>query len=474
MNNGSYDIAMIGLGTMGRNLVLNMGDKGFSVSGFDREIGKVNLLKDESGQRNILSARSVEELMKSLKKPRTVMMLVPAGAPVDAVILDILPYLEKGDIIIDGGNSHFTDTDRRVTELARKEINFLGVGISGGEKGARFGPSITPGGSKKGYESVRKIFEAVAAKIDDKPCVAYMGPGSAGHYVKMVHNGIEYAVIQLIAETYHLLKQGFNLDEDELHEIFSKWNSQKDLQSYLIEITSRIFIQNDEQTKKRLINLIKDSAKQKGTGKWTSQDAMNLQVPVPTIDSAVMMRDLSVYKEEREEAKDKVSGPDGKNIKLNKDEFIKKLGNALYFGMVTSYAQGMMLLKSASKHYKYDIQLDTVASIWRGGCIIRAGMLSQIYSAFKNKNELNNLLLDDYFAKELSRRQSDVRDVIKTAVDAGIPVAAMMASLSYYDGYRSKWLPANLIQAQRDYFGSHTYERIDREGVFHTQWNEEG
>ncbi|MDP4174386.1 MAG: NADP-dependent phosphogluconate dehydrogenase [Bacteroidota bacterium] len=473
MNNEGYDIAMIGLGTMGRNLVLNMGDKGFSVSGFDREIDKVNMLKDESGQRNILPVRSVEELVKSLKKPRLVMMLVPAGAPVDAVISDVLPYLEKGDVIIDGGNSHFTDTDRRVTELAKKEMNFLGVGISGGEKGARFGPSIMPGGSKEGYESVRKIFEAVAAKVEDKPCVAYMGPGSAGHYVKMVHNGIEYAVIQLIAETYHLLKQGFNLDEDELHDIFSKWNSQKDLQSYLIEITSRIFIQNDEQTKKRLINLIKDSAKQKGTGKWTSQDAMDLQVPVPTIDSAVMMRDLSVYKNEREEVKNKVSGPDGKNIKLGKDEFIKKLGNALYFGMVTSYAQGMMLLKSASKQYKYDIQLDTVASIWRGGCIIRAGMLSQICSAFKNNNELNNLLLDDYFAQELSRRQSDVRDVIKTAIDAGIPVAAMMASLSYYDGYRSKWLPANLIQAQRDYFGSHTYERIDREGVFHTQWNEE-
>lgn len=474
MESSEYDIGMIGLGTMGRNLVLNIGDKGFSAVGYDRDMAKVDLLRSQTENRKIRSVNSIDELLKLLKKPRIIMMLVPAGAPVDAVIADIIPFLEKGDIIIDGGNSHFTDTDRRTTDLLKKDIFFLGTGVSGGEKGARFGPSIMPGGPEDGYNNVKTIFEAIAAKADGQPCVAYLGPGSAGHYVKMVHNGIEYAVIQLIAESYHLLKQGLGLNEDQLHQVYRNWNQQ--LQSFLFEITSEIFLKNDENSDKRLINLIKDSAKQKGTGKWTSQDAMELQVPVPTIDAAVIMRDLSADKEFRQAIAQKTNASSDNMLnspgKLNtdKDLFIDKLGNALLFAMITAYAQGLELLKAASDTYKYQLHLDTVASIWRSGCIIRAGILKDIYTAFNNNNNLRNLLLDESFAGILNEKQNDLREIIKSAIDIKIPVPALSASLSYFDAYRSNWLPANLVQAQRDYFGSHTYERIDKQGIFHTEW----
>ena len=398
------------------------------------------------------------------------MMMVPAGKAVDQVIRDLLPYLETGDLIIDGGTSHYKDTDIRAAALADKGINFLGVGISGGEKGARFGPSMMPGGTREGYERVRPIFEAVAANVNGEPCVTYLGPGSAGHYVKVVHNGIEYGLMQLISETYHLMKSLLGLGDDELHDVYYEWN-QGELESFLLDITYQIFRHVDEKTGLRLIDEILDEAKQKGTGKWTSQDAMDLQVPVPTIDMAVAMRDLSGYKAERETASKILSGPAPK-FEGDTKAFIQRLHNALFFCMVTTYSQGMALLKTASQTYNYGLQLHKVARIWRGGCIIRARLLDDIRLALKSQPDLPNLMLDAKVSQLLLERQEDLRQVVRTAVESGMPTPGLMASLAYFDGYRSNWLPANLIQAQRDYFGSHTYERIDEKGVFHTQWNQ--
>lgn len=472
------DIGMIGLGTMGRNLVLNIGDKGFSAAGYDKDFNKLKLLEKEAGKRKISAAKSLEEFFRMLKKPRTFMMLVPAGAAVDAIIEEALPFLEKGDIIIDGGNSHFTDTDRRIKDLSGKEIHFMGVGISGGEQGARLGPSMMPGGDRQAYDHLKNIFEAVAAKADGEACVAYMGNGSAGHYVKMVHNGIEYAVIQLISECYHLLKTGAHLSNDELADTFEKWNNEE-LHSFLLEITSEIFRMREDEKQKgapqpdkkegRLIDFILDRARQKGTGKWTSQDAMELQVPVPTIDAAVMMRDLSADREMRQKSAKILKGPSNPD-RINKDEFTYSLKNALYFSMITAYAQGMALLKKASETYSYGVDLKKTASIWRGGCIIRASLLQDILEALGKEENLDNLIMHEKFAAILNQKQKDLRNIVNSAVNSGIPVPAFTASLSYFDAYRSAWLPANLVQAQRDYFGAHTYERIDKEGIFHTEW----
>jgi 6-phosphogluconate dehydrogenase len=467
------DIGMVGLGVMGRNLLLNMADHGYSVAGYDRDSDKVEALRKESGDRDIHGAQSMEEFISLLRKPRSVMMLVPAGPPVDSVIRDVLPHLDAGDLIIDGGNSHFQDTNLRNETLAGKDIQYLGVGISGGAHGARHGPSTMPGGSKRAYERVRPIFEATAAKVEGETCVTYLGPGSAGHYVKMVHNGIEYGLMQLIAETYDLMKRGMGLSDDEMGEVYERWNG-TELSGYLLGITSHIFRRVDEKTGKRLIDVILDEAKQKGTGMWTSRDSMELQVPTPVTDIAVAMRNLSVFEDERKAASKTLGGPPtGFEWQGDRENLLEQLRNALYAAMILTYAQGLALLRRASQEYEYGLNLEEVARIWRGGCIIRAALLEQIRSAFQRRPDLRNLLLDAELGRKVRERQSDLRAVVSMAIGSGIPAPGLMVSLAYYDGYRSAWLPANLIQAQRDYFGSHTYERVDAKGVFHTLWEKE-
>jgi 6-phosphogluconate dehydrogenase len=466
-----YEIGMVGLGVMGRNLVLNMADNGFSTAGYDKDTVKVEALRKESAERNIRGAENILDFIGLLRRPRAVIMLVPAGAPVDSVIKDLLPHLDKGDLIIDAGNSYFKDTDLRAGHLMAKGIQFLGVGVSGGEEGARHGPSIMPGGPKEAYERVRPIFEAAAAKVSGDPCVTWLGPGSAGHFVKMVHNGIEYAVMQLIAETYDLMKRGLGSNDDELHDVFNNWNA-GELNGYLMEITSHIFSKQDEKTNKRLIDEILDVAKQKGTGMWTSQSAMELQVPIPTIDMAVAMRDLSVFSKERGQASAIYQRPVPR-FTGNHDVFLTQLGRALFAGMIVTYAQGMALLVVASDKYEYHLDLKAVARIWRGGCIIRAALLEDIRSAFQARPKLPNVLLDPDLSRKLNEYQEYLRLVVCQAAELGVPAPGLMVSLGYLDGYRSGWLPANLIQAQRDYFGAHTYERIDSKGTFHTQWEEE-
>lgn len=465
-----YELGMVGLGVMGRNLGLNMADHGFAVVGYDKDISKVQALRDEAGDRPVRGADSLAELVSLLRRPRAMMLLVPAGPPVDAVIRDLLPYLEKGDLIIDGGNSFFKDTDLRAKTLAEKGLPLLGVGISGGEAGARHGPSLMPGGPQQAYERVRPIFEAVAARVKGEPCVAYLGPGSAGHYVKMVHNGIEYGLMQLIAESYDLMKRGLGLSDDALHDIYTAWN-EAELQSFLVEITADIFRRVDERTGRRLIDVILDEAKQKGTGMWTSQNAMELQLPTPTIDIAVAMRDLSGYKTQREAAGQLLRGPTP-TFRGDRDLFLEQLRHALYCGMVITYAQGFALLQRATWAYEYNLVLAEVARIWRGGCIIRSALLEDIRAAFQSRSHPPHLLLDPHLAEVGTTRQEDLRAVVHIAIELGLPAPGLMASLAYFDAYRSIWLPANLIQAQRDYFGAHTYERIDTRGVFHTHWSE--
>ena len=459
---------MIGLGVMGRNFVLNMADHGYSVAGYDIDREKVDALRKEAGSRKVYSSENLREFVGLLLEPRAVMMLVPAGPPVDSVIKDVVPHLKKGDLIIDGGNSYFRDTDRREKNLREKGIGYLGVGISGGERGARYGPSMMPGGPKTAYDRVKTLFEAASAHVDKEPCVTYLGPGSAGHYVKMVHNGIEYGLLQLIAETYDIMKRGLGLTNDELHEVYKSWN-EKELNGYLIEITANIFSHTDDKTGKRLIDVILDAARQKGTGMWTSEDALELQVPVPTIDVAVAMRNLSAIEKERREASKVLKGP-ATEFKGDRKIFIERLRNALYAAVIVTYTQGMNQLRAASRAYKYGFDLEAVARIWRGGCIIRAALLEDICTAYRGQQDLRSLLSNAHFADAVVSRQDDLRMVVSTASELGIPAPALMISLAYFDAYRSAWLPANLIQAQRDYFGAHTYERVDAEGVFHTQW----
>jgi 6-phosphogluconate dehydrogenase len=466
-----YEIGMVGLGVMGRNLVLNMADHGFSVAGYDKDAAKVEALRKESKKRDVRGAADIKEFIGLLRRPRTIMMLVPAGAPVDSVIKDLLPHLDKGDLIIDAGNSYFKDTDLRARNLKAKGIHFLGVGVSGGEEGARHGPSIMPGGPKEAYERVRPVFEAAAAKVNGEPCVTWLGPGSAGHFVKMVHNGIEYGVMQLIAETYDLMKRGWGLNDDEVCEVYASWNK-GELNGYLVEITSHIFSKPDEKTGKRLIDEILDVAKQKGTGMWTSQSAMELQVPIPTIDLAVAMRDLSVFAKERERA-GAIYQRSMRRFSGDRDTFLAQLCHALYAAMLITYAQGMALLAVASDKYKYHLDLEAVARIWRGGCIIRAALLEDICAAFRARRELPNLLLDPNLSRKVMEHQKDLTQMVCQAAGSGVPAPGLMVSLGYFDAYRSVWLPANLIQAQRDCFGAHTYERNDAKGTFHTEWEKQ-
>ena len=468
MDTQRHEIGMIGLGVMGRNMLLNMADHGFPGAGYDQDPGKVEALQKESAEHDIHSAADIKDFIGLLRQPRAIMMLVPAGPPVDSVIADLLPLLEKGDLIIDAGNSYFKDTNLRAGSLTAKGIQFLGVGVSGGEEGARHGASIMPGGPEEAYGRVRALLEAVAAKVNGEPCVAYLGPGSAGHFVKMVHNGIEYAVMQLLAETYDLMKRGLGLSDDELREVYDTWN-QGELNGYLMEITGRIFGKVDERTGKRLIDEILDVAKQKGTGMWTSQSAMELQVPIPTIDLAVAMRDLSVFEKQREKAGEIFQRPIPP-FAGDRKTFIDKIGHALHAAMIVVYAQGMAVLTAASDQYKYHLDLETVARIWRGGCIIRAALLEGVRAAYRNQPGLPNLLLAPELSIKVIGHEEDLRRVVCAAIELGLPAPCFITALAYLDGYRSAWLPANLIQAQRDYFGAHSYERIDVKGTFHTDW----
>jgi 6-phosphogluconate dehydrogenase len=464
-----YAFGMIGLGVMGRSLLLNIADHGYAAAGHDKDAEKVASLNEEAGDRKVKGFGDVKEFIQSLSKPRAIMMLVPAGKIVDAVIEELTPLLDKGDILIDGGNSHFTDTNRRVDELEAKGLHFFGMGVSGGEEGARRGPSMMPGGDKDAYNVMKPIFEAIAAKVDGAPCVTYIGPGASGHFVKMVHNGIEYGIMQLLAETYEIMKKGLKLDNDAIGKIFTDWNNGR-LQSFLLDITKDIFKFKAPGTDHLLLDDIKDEARAKGTGKWTSQSAMDLQAPIPTVDTAVAMRDLSKYKALRKKAAAIYSTNDNQTIEGNIDELLTALEQAFYFTMIISYAQGMHMLSKASEEYKYELKLDEIAKIWRGGCIIRSKFLENIYGAYGKDKGLEHLLLDSDVAALGQGTLPGIRKIVSSAVNAGIAAPAYAASLEYFDAFRSERMPSNLTQAQRDYFGAHTYELIGKEGTFHTQW----
>ena len=464
------DIGVVGLGVMGRNLALNMGDKGFVVAGHDIDALKLEAFAREAEVPSIVVSKTIDEFVRSLRSPRAVLILVPAGRPVDAVIDVLLPHLEAGDVLLDGGNSHFRDTEARAKRLAEKGIHFLGVGISGGERGARLGPSIMAGGPEEGYERVQSILEAAAARADGKPCVARLGSGSAGTYVKMVHNGIEYGMMQLIAESYDLMKEGLGLDSEDLREVYDGWAA-SELKGYLIEITARVFAKEDSETGHYLIDLIVDEAQEKGTGKWTVVDAMELRVPVPTIAAAVSMRDQSYRKEERLQAT-KVFRKRQRAFAEEVEGFVTSLHKAMMSAILVSYAQGMALLQSASVEYGYGLDPEEVVRVWGGGCIIRSDLLAPIREAYRNRPDLGNPLLDPVIAQFIMNGEADLRRIVSAGSVHAIPVPAFAASLAYLDAFRSPWLPANLIQAQRDYFGSHTYRRVDREGQFHTEWEE--
>ncbi len=464
------DIGVVGLGVMGSNLALNMERNGFRVAGYDLDAAKARgFAEGVAAGKNVAIAESPDALMAMLQKPRRVLMMVPAGSPVDSAIAHLKTHLEPGDILIDGGNSFFLDTERRSKALAAEGFNYIGTGVSGGEEGALWGPSIMPGGQVEAWEALAPILRAIAAKADDgQPCVEHMGPGGAGHYVKMVHNGIEYGDMQLIAETYDLLHRGLGLSAGELHEVFSEWN-QGELKSYLIEITAAIFTKKDEHTGQPIVDVILDEAAQKGTGKWTSQNALDIGAPIPTINAAVESRIISSLKPQRVAASKVLRGPSPR-YSGDRQRLVKAARAALYASKITSYAQGLGLLRLASDEYKYDLKPGAIAKIWRAGCIIRATLLGDITSAYERNPALVNLLLDDAFREAVESRQESWRLVVQTAVGLGIPVLAMGASLAYFDAYRSERLPANLTQAQRDYFGAHTYRRVDRPGVFHTEW----
>ncbi|HZG60407.1 MAG TPA: NADP-dependent phosphogluconate dehydrogenase [Anoxybacillus sp.] len=462
-------IGVIGLAVMGKNLALNIESRGYSVAVYNRSREKTDEFLKEAEGKNIVGTYSIEEFVNALEKPRKILLMVKAGAPTDATIEQLKPYLEKGDILIDGGNTYFKDTQRRNKELAELGIHFIGTGVSGGEEGALKGPSIMPGGQKEAHELVRPIFEAIAAKVDGEPCTTYIGPDGAGHYVKMVHNGIEYGDMQLIAEAYFLLKHVLGLSAQELHEVFAEWNK-GELNSYLIEITADIFTKVDEETGKPLVDVILDKAGQKGTGKWTSQSALDLGVPLPLITESVFARFISAMKDERVKASKILSGPAVKPFEGDREHFIEAVRRALYMSKICSYAQGFAQMKAASDEYNWNLQYGNIAMIFRGGCIIRAQFLQKIKGAYDRDPELPNLLLDPYFKEIVENYQQALREIISVAVMRGIPVPAFSSALAYYDSYRMETLPANLIQAQRDYFGAHTYERVDKEGIFHTEW----
>jgi 6-phosphogluconate dehydrogenase len=467
MSDKKFRLGMIGLGTMGRNLLLNMADHGFAVAGHDKDATKITLLEKEGEGKDVKGFSSAKDFVESLQTPKVIMMLVPAGKIVDAVIDELQPLLSKGDIIIDGGNSHFTDTTARVERLEKVGLHFFGMGVSGGEEGARRGPSMMPGGDTVAYQYMQPVFEAIAAKAGGKPCVTYIGPGASGHFVKMVHNGIEYALMQLIADTYEILKKGLQLDNKKIQNVFAKWNEGK-LKSYLLEITVDVFAyQNPDGS--YLLNQIKDEAKSKGTGKWTTQISTDLELPIHTIDLAVAMRDLSKYKSLRlaaDEAYKNNTAP----AATGTDEMIATLEDAYYFSMINIYAQGMHLLSKASAVYEYNLKLDEIAKIWRGGCIIRAVFLENIYKAYQTNPKLEHLLLDAHVQSIIKQITPAARAVVIKNTETGISIPAYASALSYFDAVRNGSSASNLIQAQRDYFGAHTYELIGKDGVFHTEW----
>jgi 6-phosphogluconate dehydrogenase len=469
MSNDKYTLGMIGLGTMGRNLLLNMGDHGIAVAGYDKDPSKLTLLENEGTGKLVKGFAVLSDFVNSLGTPKVIMLLVPAGKIVDTVIDELQSLLSAGDIIIDGGNSHFTDTTARVNRLSQKGLHFFGMGISGGEEGARIGPSMMPGGDMEAYLFVKPILETIAAKVNGEPCVTYIGPGASGHFVKMVHNGIEYALMQLIADTYEVLKKALHMDNEKIHQVFEDWNKGK-LQSYLLEITADIFLYQSEDGG-FLIDKIKDEAKAKGTGKWTTQISTDLELPIPTIDIAVAMRDLSKYKSLRTETAIAYKSDSNNLAEVNNDEFLAKLEDAFYFSMILIYAQGMHLLSKASVAYDYKLELDEIAKIWRGGCIIRASFLEIIHRAFQTNPDLWHLLLDKDVQLIIEKIIPVAREVIVKTISAGISIPAYANTLSYFDAMRSEQMPSNLIQAQRDYFGAHTYELIGKEGSFHTDWN---
>ncbi|WP_339076290.1 6-phosphogluconate dehydrogenase, decarboxylating [Enterococcus sp. DIV2402] len=467
-------IGVVGMAVMGKNLALNIESRGYSVALYNRTGSKTEEVVHDNPDKNLKGTYSVEEFVDSIEKPRRIVLMVQAGRGTDATIQSLLPHLDQGDVLIDGGNTFFQDTIRRSNELADSGINFIGTGVSGGEEGALKGPSIMPGGQKEAYELVAPILEKISAKAEDgSPCVTYIGPDGAGHYVKMVHNGIEYGDMQLIAESYDLMQNILGLSVDEMAEIFAEWNT-GELDSFLIEITADILTRKDDLgTGKPIVDVILDAAGNKGTGKWTSQSALDLGVPLPLITESVFARYISAYKEERVQASNVLPKPAAYQFEGDKKEFVEKIRQALYFSKIMSYAQGFAQLRSASKEYNWELPFGEIAKIWREGCIIRAQFLQKITDAYDKEADLENLLLDDYFKDITANYQQAVRDVVALAVQAGVPVPTFSSAISYFDSYRSDRLPANLIQAQRDYFGAHTYERTDREGIFHYSWYDE-
>jgi 6-phosphogluconate dehydrogenase len=469
----SAKIGLIGLGVMGQNLALNIERNHFPIAVFNRDPSAAAAFASRHPGKQIIPTKSPEEFVKSLERPRKIILLVKAGDPVDWTINLIKPFLEKGDIIIDGGNSYFKDTERRERELQTEGLYMIGSGVSGGEKGALWGPSLMPGGERQAYEEIRPIWEAIAAKVEDGPCVTYIGPGGSGHYVKMVHNGIEYGDMQLIAEAYDLLRKILRLDAAQMAQIFEQWN-QGELESYLIEITAKILRVRDPETGKPLVDLVADKAGQKGTGKWTSQLAQDLGIAIPTIEAALTARNISARKEERVVASKLIGAPPAEVLTGEQRDLIEAVREALYASKICSYAQGMSLIRTGSDEWKWNINLSEVARIWQGGCIIRARFLRRIKEAYARRADLPNLMLDDEFRQRLDQAQANWRLVVAMAVRHGVPVFAMASSLSYFDLYRTANLPLNLTQAQRDFFGSHTYERSDKPelGFVHTEWEE--
>ncbi|WP_339307513.1 NADP-dependent phosphogluconate dehydrogenase [Paenibacillus sp. FSL R5-0519] len=462
-------IGVIGLAVMGKNLALNIESKGFSVSVFNRSPEKTHDLLKEAEGKNLTGSFTIEEFVESLESPRKILIMVQAGKATDATIEQLLPHLDQGDIIIDGGNAYFPDTQRRSKELEEKGFRFIGAGVSGGEEGALKGPAIMPGGQESAYQLVEPILTAISAKVGDDACSTYIGPDGAGHYVKMVHNGIEYGDMQLIGEAYHLLKSVLNVSVEELHEIFTEWN-QGELDSYLIEITADIFSKYDPETGKPMVDVILDAAGQKGTGKWTSQSALDLGVPLSMITESVFSRFLSAMKDERVAASKILNGPATEAFSGDKKAFIDNVRKALFASKIVSYAQGFAQMRAASDEYGWDLKYGNIAMIFRGGCIIRSQFLQNIKEAYDKDAALKNLLLDPYFQNIVESYQGAWREVIAAAVKQGIPVPGFSSALSYYDSYRTERLPANLLQAQRDYFGAHTFKRVDKEGSFHFQW----
>ncbi|KVZ02511.1 NADP-dependent phosphogluconate dehydrogenase [Burkholderia stagnalis] len=469
---GKQAIGVIGLAVMGRNLALNIESRGYAVSVYNRSGEKTDELIAEFPGRNLVPTYTLEEFVASLETPRRILMMVKAGEATDATIAALKPLLEKGDVLIDGGNTHFTDTIRRNQELAQSGLHFIGTGVSGGEEGALRGPSIMPGGQRDAYDLVEPILKQIAAKApsDGEPCVAYMGPDGAGHYVKMVHNGIEYGDMQLIAESYAVLKGVAGLTNDELGAVYTEWN-QGELDSYLMEITSKIFAKKDDETGQHLVDVILDRAAQKGTGKWTSQNALDLGVPLPLITESVFARVLSSLKTERVAASKVLSGPAATPLAGDRAAFVEAVRRALYLSKVISYAQGFAQLRTASEEYGWNLDLGTIAKIFRAGCIIRARFLQKITEAYAKDAALANLLLDPYFQEIAASYQASLREVVIAAVRAGVPVPAFASAVAYFDSYRSARLPANLVQAQRDFFGAHTFERTDKPGSFHANWS---